>query len=156
MNKPNVIFDFDGVIHSYTSGWQGVTNIPDEPVKGIDYAIKEIRNEYRVVVVSSRCYQEGGIQAIKDYLSKYDIEVDEVTGEKPPAIVQIDDRAITFDGNPYGLIYKIRKFQPWYKGTPFDSWAWMKSWVNAYESNIGDGKANDFLNWVQDQPMQQG
>lgn len=156
MNKPNVIFDFDGVIHSYTSGWQGVTNIPDEPVKGIDYAIKEIRNEYRVVVVSSRCYQEGGIQAIKDYLAKHGIEVDEVTGEKPPAIVQIDDRAITFDGNPYGLIYKIRKFHPWYKGTPFDSWAWMKSWVDAYEKQVGDGKAKEFLDWVQEQPMQAG
>jgi hypothetical protein len=154
MSKQNVIFDFDGVIHSYTSGWQGATNIPDEPVKGIDYAIKEIRQEYRVIVVSTRCYQEGGIEAIKEYLAKHNIEVDDVTGEKPPAIVTIDDRAIAFDGNAYGLIYKIRRFMPWYMGTPFDTWAWMQSWVDGYEKQVGDGKARDFIEWVHQQPMQ--
>lgn len=156
VNKQTVIFDFDGVIHSYTSGWKGADVIPDEPVTGIDRAIAEIRKEYRVVVVSTRCYQDGGIEAIKRWLDKHGIEVDEVTGEKPPAIVQIDDRAITFDGNPYGLIYKIRRFQPWYKEKPFDSWAWMKSWVDAYEQQVGDGKATEFMEWVHQQPMTNG
>lgn len=156
MDKPTVIFDFDGVIHSYTSGWKGCSVIPDKPVQDIDSAIREIRKEYKVVVVSTRCYQDGGIEAIKEWLAENGIEVDEVTGEKPPAIVQIDDRAITFDGDPYGLIYKIRRFQPWYKEKPFDSWAWMESWVNAYEQQVGDGKAKEFYQWVGQQPMQQG
>ncbi len=29
--KQTVVFDFDGVIHSYTSGWKGATVIPDPP-----------------------------------------------------------------------------------------------------------------------------
>jgi hypothetical protein len=68
-----------------------------------------------VAVVSSRCYQAGGIEAIKAWLAKHDIVVDDVTDEKPPAVVIVDDRAITFDGNPVGLLEKIKAFKPWNK-----------------------------------------
>jgi len=114
--EPTVIFDFDGVIHSYESGWKGVTNIPDPPVTGIRDVIEELRIAgYKVVVVSTRCYQEGGIEAIQRYLDKHDIVVDRVTGEKPPAIVTVDDRAICFDGDVTTLFKKIINFKPWNK-----------------------------------------
>ena len=32
--KPIICLDFDGVIHSYTSGWKGAAVIPDPPVPG--------------------------------------------------------------------------------------------------------------------------
>ena len=116
MMGKTVIFDFDGVIHSYISGWQGVDNIPDPPVSGIKEEIQKIRDAgYRVVVVSTRCFQDGGIAAIKNYLMDHSIEVDDVTWEKPPAIVSIDDRAICFDGNAEGLKEKIDTFEPWMK-----------------------------------------
>lgn len=115
MKKQTVIFDFDGVINSYTSRWQGAGVIPDPPVEGIKEAIAEIRKYYRVVVVSSRCYQPGGIEGINAWLKKYDITVDDVTDEKPPAVVIVDDRAITFDGKTEGLLDKIKSFKPWNK-----------------------------------------
>ena len=113
-----VVFDFDGVIHSYTSGWKGETNIPDPPVPGIQEALKEIHDAgYEVVVVSTRCKTVLGRMAIENWLDMYGItqEVDKVCKEKPPAIAYIDDRAICFDGHPETLLKKIQNFQPWYK-----------------------------------------
>lgn len=78
---PTVVFDFDGVIHSYTSGWKGKTVIPDPPVQGIREAINDIRKLYRVVVVSTRCDTPDGIMAVKEYLAKHDIVVDDVMKE---------------------------------------------------------------------------
>lgn len=109
-----VVFDFDGVIHSYTSGWKGGSCIPDPPVPGIKEAIDNIRAAgYEVVVVSTRCSTEEGAKAIGEYLSKHDICVDDVRKEKPPAIVYIDDRAICFDGHSETLLSKIEHFVPW-------------------------------------------
>ena len=113
--KKTVVFDFDGVIHSYTSGWKREDIIPDTPVLGIKEAISEIRKAgYEVVVVSTRCATNKGIEAVNKYLFENGIVVDRVCKEKPPAIVYIDDRAICFDGKPQNLLDKINKFKPWY------------------------------------------
>lgn len=114
MSKKTVVFDFDGVIHRYSTGWIRDTVIPDPPVPGIREAIAGIRKNYRVVVVSTRCATEEGRAAIESWLYKYDIEVDDIKKEKPPAICYIDDRAICFDGRADLLEAKIEAFQPWY------------------------------------------
>lgn len=112
--KPTVVFDFDGVIHSYTSGWKGVTKIPDPPCTGIKQAIQELRDEgYRVVVVSTRSETDEGRVAIYRYLNKWDIVVDDVSATKPPALCYIDDRAIRFDGDAYKLKEEIINFKTW-------------------------------------------
>ena len=114
--KQTVVFDFDGVIHSYTSRWNGPACIPDPPVPGIKEAIEEIREGgYEVVVVSTRCAYPDGIKAVVDWLMDHKIQVDKVCAEKPPAIVYIDDRAICFDGHPETLLGKIETFKPWNK-----------------------------------------
>ncbi len=114
--KRTVVFDFDGVIHSYISPFKSAEFIPDEPVKGIKEAIDEIRKAgYEVVVVSSRASSEAGKKAIYAYLDHYEIRVDDVTLEKVPAICYIDDRAICFQGDPSSLLRQIRSFKPWHK-----------------------------------------
>ena len=114
--KKTVVFDFDGVIHSYSSGWKGVEVVPDPPVPGIKEAIDAIRaNGYEVVVVSTRCASPYGMGAVRKYLRDNGIMVDDVMANKPPAIVYIDDRAICFDGNPSSLLTKITNFKPWNK-----------------------------------------
>lgn len=114
--KQTVVFDFDGVIHSYSSGWKGETIIPDPPVDRIDKALKDIHDSgYEVVIVSTRTKSEEGRTAVQEWLDKYNLSqyVDRLCSEKPPAIVYIDDRAICFDGNPDTLLSKIQNFKPW-------------------------------------------
>ena len=114
--RKTVVFDFDGVIHSYSSGWQGAAVIPDPPVPGIADAIADIRAKgYAVVVVSTRCETIAGQAAILRYLIDNGIQVDGVRLDKPPAIVYIDDRAICFDGHPETLLTQIQTFKPWNK-----------------------------------------
>ena len=116
MYQPTVVFDFDGVIHSYKSGWKGATEIPDPPVDGIQQVIEDLQERgYRVVIVSSRCTEPEGIIAIRDWLKVSGFPCLEVMAEKPPAVVYVDDRAICFDGDCKTLYEKINNFKPWYQ-----------------------------------------
>lgn len=110
--KPRTIcLDFDGVIHAHSKGWQGEAVIPDPPVHKVDLAIKELRKDYRVVVFSARCRTDEGVEAIRAWLLKHNIEVDEVCRHKPPAHVYVDDRAVCFSGDWQQTIADIHRFR---------------------------------------------
>jgi hypothetical protein len=134
MNKPILCLDFDGVIHSYTSGWKGADNIPDKPVDGAFRFLERAAIHFDIQIFSSRSNQEGGILAMQHWFAKYwteyifhkSPELKEKFSEffcpdwigfpteKPAAFLTIDDRAITFNGI-WPDIDDLRKFQPWYK-----------------------------------------
>jgi hypothetical protein len=109
--RRTVCLDFDGVLHSYRSGWRGEEIIPDPPIHGTREAVANLRKQYRVVVYSARCRTPEGRQAIENWLRKHDIEVDEVCEHKPPALVYVDDRAIPFRGDWDQVIADIRQFR---------------------------------------------
>jgi hypothetical protein len=122
MTKPILCLDFDGVIHSYTSGWKGADVIPDPPVPGAMAFIREAIVHFRVAIFSSRSNQPGGLQAMKDYIV-YNSEIGfrdpiaeaiEWPLEKPAAFVTIDDRAITFTG-VWPDMATLKNFKPWNK-----------------------------------------
>lgn len=94
-----ICLDFDGVLHSYVSGWQGETAIPDPPIHGTDRAVERLRARYRVVVHSARCRTEEGREAVQRWLEHHGITVDEVCEHKPPATAYVDDRGVRFDGD---------------------------------------------------------
>ena len=111
--------DFDGVIHSYTSGWQGPRNIPDPPVEGAILWLEEMINEsgMEVHIFSSRLRYWGAKKAIKDWLLKYAMYPSLVaklkfSHKKPPAHVLLDDRCLQFDGR-FPSAEAIRQFHPW-------------------------------------------
>lgn len=68
MSIPILCLDFDGVIHSYESGWKGAAVIPDPPVPGaLDFIAKASKN-FQVAIYSSRSHQWGGRRAMKKWL----------------------------------------------------------------------------------------
>jgi len=92
--------DFDGVIHGYKNGWQGISNIKDKPVKGVKSAIILLRSKgYKILIYSTRCVKQEGRKAISDYLKKWEITVDGISKEKPACMCYVDDRSIQFNGD---------------------------------------------------------
>jgi hypothetical protein len=123
MSKPILCLDFDGVIHSYSSGWKGADVIPDPPVPGTFDFIRRAQKHFRVAIYSSRSQQPGGLEAMKDYVALNseigfrDPIVDlEWPLEKPPAMLTIDDRALCFTGSwaDYDC-EELLNFKPWNK-----------------------------------------
>lgn len=106
-----VCLDFDGVLHSYRSGWRGAEVIPDPPIHGTREAIARLRQLYRVVVYSARCRTPEGRRAVEHWLALHDIQVDEICDYKPPALVYVDDRAIRFRGDWEAAFDEIRQFR---------------------------------------------
>ena len=126
MGKPILSLDFDGVLHSYDSGWKGANVVFDGPVPGAMEFLSSAVESFDVWIYSSRSNQEGGIDAMMSWLREHLIEVFGVERaheiavqvkmaiEKPPAFLTIDDRAIQFTGewpNPSELL----DFKPWNK-----------------------------------------
>lgn len=128
MIKPILCLDFDGVLHSYTSGWQGATVIADPPTEGAMRFLCKASEHFRIAVYSSRSNRPGGIAAMQVWLSRHfreyriygSIREDKILAEiewpteKPTAFVTIDDRAITFTGT-WPTIETLLAFKPWNK-----------------------------------------
>lgn len=70
-----ICVDFDGVLHSYTSGWRGVATIPDKPVPGAMAWLVDIIDFCDIAIYSSRSSSWRGRWAMKrwlhDYMSRY-------------------------------------------------------------------------------------
>lgn len=135
MGKPILCLDFDGVIHSYSSGWKGADVIPDPPVEGAIAFMLGALHHFDVVIFSSRSNQRGGVTAMQNWLQHHagatwyespdgpGLEDIRFVTEKPPALVTIDDRAITFTGT-FPAIDTLKEFKPWNKGGVADfDWA---------------------------------
>lgn len=93
--KKTIAIDFDGVIHAYSKGFQGLNNAYDEPHPGAIEGIKALaKMGYRLIIVSSR-----NTSVINRWLLKYGISqyFDEVTNIKRPARYYIDDHGYSFE-----------------------------------------------------------
>ena len=137
--KPLLCMDFDGVIHSYRSGWKGESIIDDPPTNGAIEFLYDALHYFRVAVFSSRSSSSSGIAAMKAWLERYCrewtngrmIESSEIWADrredqredqwwlqlewptsKPSAFVTVDDRAITFTGT-FPPMKELLSFRTW-------------------------------------------
>jgi hypothetical protein len=132
MAKPILCVDFDGVIHSYDSGWQGATVVADPPVPGALWWLANATMHFQVQIYSSRSDTADGRGAMREALMRwakdpqhwpqggglpaFPIEDIGFAIRKPSAFLTIDDRAIQFNGDWSALDAKaLLDFKPWNK-----------------------------------------
>lgn len=127
--KPTICIDFDGVIHSYERGWRdGV--IYGDVVPGFFEWIERVREQFELVIYSSRSTSEEGVLAMTRWLHEQRNKWIAAGGkrdpgallsigfahQKPPAWLTIDDRAIRFMGDwtdPALSPEAMLAFRPW-------------------------------------------
>ena len=86
--------DFDGVIHEYSQGFQGLENAYDIPKIGVYEAFKKFTDDgFIIKIMSSR-----PAHVIKKWLADHNLDqyVDEVSNQKFPATLYVDDRGYFF------------------------------------------------------------
>lgn len=135
--KKSICVDFDGVLHSYTSGWQGACEIPDLPVPGAIPWLIEMSEDprFEICVYSSRSKEPHATAAMQIWLLEHfrrHLLLGGMGGmdarewaerilcrlkfptQKPAAIMTIDDRAFCFEGT-FPTADWIASFRPWNK-----------------------------------------
>ena|SRR5215469_6150976 len=119
--KPILCLDFDGCIHSYTSGWKGVDKIPDPPVPGAFEWMTRAAEVFEIHIYSSRSSSPAGRRAMFQYIYSRDRVLAHLVvfaDEKPRAFITIDDRCVQFNGNWSDAQFQPQKllaFVPYYK-----------------------------------------
>jgi len=116
-----ILVDFDGVMHMYTSPWQGEAVISDGPVPGaFEWITKMVENGgFTVCIYSSRSKTPAGIGAMIHWFAQHGLRSDileriKFPTEKLGAFLTIDDRAFCFQGK-FPDPEEIIAFKPWNK-----------------------------------------
>jgi hypothetical protein len=123
-----VCVDFDGVLHSYSSGWasnqpeeKAALIVRDKPVAGAFEWLHAMAfdNRFEVCVYSSRSKFDGAVYAMKRWFLEHDFPPEALSQlqfptQKPAANMTIDDRAFCFEGDFPSPEWLLR-FRPWNK-----------------------------------------
>jgi hypothetical protein len=113
-----IAVDCDGVLHSYSSGWQGADNLPDPPVPGAIEWLELVTKDFEVAINSTRCRSVAGRWAIEGWLREHGLSDAALAHVhyppyKPAALIYIDDRGYRFDGANFPTAELIWRLKPW-------------------------------------------
>ena len=116
-HRRTLAIDFDGVIHSYASGWRGPLEIPDPPVDGAIEWLVQASERFDLAITTVRAAHPGAIEAMKAWLRRHGLpervlERLRFPLHKPPAEVYIDDRGWRFEGT-FPSFELLGELEPW-------------------------------------------
>ena len=117
--KSNIGIDFDGVIHNHHKGFHDGT-IYGEPIPGAINSIKKLSLNFKIIIYTAKAKSDRplvngktGTELVREWLDKYKIlkYIQEVTSEKPRALIYIDDKGFRFENweDTLEFISKIEK-----------------------------------------------
>jgi len=100
-----ILIDFDRTINKYTKGWNDGIIEDEKPIENSKEAIDYLYSlGFKVYIFTARLSDENAdvndqYNQIREWLDKYDFKYEDITSEKLPAIIYIDDRGFRFSGN---------------------------------------------------------
>lgn len=108
-NKKTILLDLDGVLNTYNNNYN-----PDyiPPMRqGAASFVKKLAKKYNVKLFTTRSKNLASDWLTRNSLNEF---IKDVTNEKGPAWLIIDDRCIRFKGKYEELMKEIDNFQVWY------------------------------------------
>ncbi len=111
MSTRTACLDFDGVMNVYT-GWKGEEELFN-PQPGLSEFLEKLSKMFDCLKIHTTRKPE----LVKAWLEKYGIlkYIAEVTNTKPPAVVYIDDRAVTFTGDFQQTLQQVSSFKTYWE-----------------------------------------
>lgn len=120
--RPIICVDFDGVLHSFRSGWCGITEIPDEPVPGAIVWLQRLLDYggAQVCIHGYRSRTRAGREAMRAWLMGRGMPPQSVEAicwpeHKPAATISIDDRSYRFEGDYWPSPQWLAAFKAWWE-----------------------------------------
>lgn len=108
-----ILVDLDGVLNTYTGSFDE-NFIPSVKDGAVEF-LRVLSEKYVVKIFTTRNRLLASKWLLENDLDKY---VSDVTNVKEPAILHIDDRALTFEGDFEETLKKVEAFKVWYKASP--------------------------------------
>lgn len=115
--RPIVMLDLNGVVHTYSKGWQNTAPLYDPPTEGFKAWAEDVSDEFRIVVWPTHMNTPRDMMRIKLWLRKHGLNKLglELVVHPPRGLrLKIDDRAVQFTGNWADFPRdRLREFRTW-------------------------------------------
>ena len=118
VHQQTICIDFDGVLHDYSKGYQGL-DVFGGVVKGASEAVQKLHSEgWKIIIFTARPVTQGMRNWLRgnfipfDYINENPDQMDKKS-PKPYADIYLDDRGIQFRGDWQQTLKDIDSYENW-------------------------------------------